>query len=45
MFFKGPLCLEGLIFGGSYLRKEINWAKPFSWKYFALFYFIFGGVI
>ena len=43
-FFKGPF--EGLIFGGAYLRGEIDWASLiFGRKFtvFSLFYFVFEG--
>ena len=44
-FLRG-LFLEGLILGGAYLRREIDWASLiFGGKFtvFALFYFVFEG--
>ena len=44
-FFEG-LILEGLLFGGAYLWREIDWASPIvkrKFTVFALFYFVFEG--
>ena len=44
-FLRG-LFLEGLIFGGAYLRREIDWASLIvgsKFTVFALFYFVFEG--
>ena len=44
-FFRG-LFLEGLIFGGAYLWREIDWPSLIvgrKFTVFALFYFVFEG--
>ena len=42
--FQTPLFFEGLLFGGAYLWREIDWASPIAGRkftVFALFYFAF----
>ena len=42
--FQRPLFFEGLLFGGAYLWREIDWASPIvgrKFTVFALFYFVF----
>ena len=42
--FRRPLFFEGLLFGGAYLWREIDWASPIvgrKFTVFALFYFVF----